>query len=73
MSAAHAVGTAARGAGTGLTLASGFAAAHAAGTAATSTPGPTYVLDFGKPLMQGNADEVRASAAVRAAYLGRAA
>ena len=32
-----------------------------------------FVLDFGRPLMQGNAEEVRGSAAVRAAYLGRAA
>ena len=50
VSGAHAVGAAARGAGTGLTLASGFAAAHAAGAAATTTSGPTYVLDFGTQL-----------------------
>ena len=50
VSAAHAVGAPARGAGTGLTVASGFDTAHAAGTAAATTPGPTYVLDFGKQL-----------------------
>lgn len=32
-----------------------------------------FVLDFGKPLMEGTPDEVRASEEVRAAYLGRAA
>jgi alpha-L-rhamnosidase len=48
LGAAHGVGAGARGAGTGVTLASGTATAHGAGTAATSTPGPTYVLDYGK-------------------------
>ena len=33
---------------------------------------PIFVLDFGKPLMVGSPDEVRASAAVRDAYLGKA-
>ena len=30
-----------------------------------------YVLDFGKPLMDGTAAEVRESEVVRAAYLGQ--
>ena len=34
---------------------------------------PIYVLDFGRPLMRGSAAEVRASAVVRDAYLGKAA
>jgi ABC-type branched-subunit amino acid transport system ATPase component len=33
---------------------------------------PIYVLDFGRPLMKGSAAEVRASAVVRDAYLGKA-
>jgi ABC-type branched-subunit amino acid transport system ATPase component len=32
-----------------------------------------HVLDFGRPLMAGTADEVRASEEVRAAYLGQSA
>ena len=50
LAAAHAVGATARATGTGVTLASALGAAHAAGAATTSTPGPTYVLDFGKNL-----------------------
>ena len=33
---------------------------------------PIFVLDFGKPLMVGSPDEIRASDAVRDAYLGKA-
>jgi hypothetical protein len=50
VSTAHAAGAAARGVGTGVTLTAALDAAHAAGAAVTSTPGPTYVLDFGKQL-----------------------
>ena len=34
---------------------------------------PIHVLDFGRPLMTGSAADVRASEAVRDAYLGKAA
>jgi ABC-type branched-subunit amino acid transport system ATPase component len=34
---------------------------------------PIYVLDFGKPVMVGSPAEVRASQAVRDAYLGKEA
>ncbi len=50
LASAHAIGGSARGGGTGVTLASALGAAHPAGAVATSAPGPTYVLDFGKQL-----------------------
>jgi len=34
---------------------------------------PIHVLDFGRPLMTGSPNDVRASQAVRDAYLGKAA
>jgi hypothetical protein len=50
LTAAHATGASTRATGTGVTVGSAVTAAHAVGAAATSTPGPTYVLDFGKNL-----------------------
>ncbi len=50
LASAHALGGTARATGTGVTLAAAVGAAHAAGATVASTPGPTYVLDFGKNL-----------------------
>jgi len=50
LAAAHASGRAARGLGTGVTLAAALGTSHASAATVRSTPGATYVLDFGTQL-----------------------
>ena len=50
LAAAHATGAPVQSAGTGVTISPAAGADHPAGAPAVSTPGPTYVLDFGANL-----------------------